>query len=304
MKFSTICILGAPMDFGAGRRGVDMGPSALRKAGLQGKLTGLGYQIQDLGNVFVDQQESMPEGDSKAKFLESISQSCTVLAAQVAGVIERGSFPLVLGGDHSIAAGTVAGVASAYRRKGQKIGLMWIDAHTDMNTPGTTPSGNVHGMPLACCIGHGPSELTRILGFAPKVDAKNVVLIGIRDVDLEERDLVRSSGVSVFTMRQIDEMGLHQVMDRALAIVNDGTDGFHLSLDMDSIDPVEAPGVGTPVQGGMTYREGHLAMEMICDHGSLVSMELVEVNPVLDIANRTAELGVQLVASAMGKKIL
>jgi len=304
MKFSTICILGAPMDFGAGRRGVDMGPSALRKAGLQGKLTGLGYQIQDLGNVFVDQQESMPEGDSKAKFLESISQSCTVLAAQVAGVIERGSFPLVLGGDHSIAAGTVAGVASAYRRKGQKIGLMWIDAHTDMNTPGTTPSGNVHGMPLACCIGHGPSELTRILDFAPKVDAKNVVLIGIRDVDREERDLVRSSGVSVFTMRQIDEMGLHQVMDRALAIVNDGTDGFHLSLDMDSIDPVEAPGVGTPVQGGMTYREGHLAMEMICDHGSLVSMELVEVNPVLDIANRTAELGVQLVASAMGKKIL
>jgi len=304
MKFSTICILGAPMDFGAGRRGVDMGPSALRKAGLQGKLTGLGYQIQDLGNVFVDQQESMPEGDSKAKFLESISQSCTVLAAQVAGVIERGSFPLVLGGDHSIAAGTVAGVASAYRRKGQKIGLMWIDAHTDMNTPGTTPSGNVHGMPLACCIGHGPSELTRILDFAPKVDAKNVVLIGIRDVDREERDLVRSSGVSVFTMRQIDEMGLHQVMDRALAIVNDGTDGFHLSLDMDSIDPVEAPGVGTLVQGGMTYREGHLAMEMICDHGSLVSMELVEVNPVLDIANRTAELAVQLVASAMGKKIL
>jgi len=304
MKVSKICILGAPMDFGAGRRGVDMGPSALRKAGLQGKLAGLGYQIQDLGNVFVDQQESMPEGDSKAKFLESISQSCAVLAAQVEGVIERGSFPLVLGGDHSIATGTVAGVSSAYRRRGQKIGLLWIDAHTDMNTPATTPSGNVHGMPLACCIGHGPSELTRILDFAPKVEARNVVLIGIRDVDREERDLVRASGVSVFTMRQIDEMGLHQVMDRALAIVHDGTNGFHLSLDMDSIDPVEAPGVGTPVQGGMTYREGHLAMEMICDHGSLVSMELVEVNPVLDTANRTAELGVQLVASAMGKKIL
>jgi arginase len=304
MKRSKICILGAPMDFGAGRRGVDMGPSALRKAGLHSKLTSLGYQIQDLGNVFVDQQESMPEGNSRAKFLASIAQSCAVLAAKVQGVMDDGKFPLVLGGDHSIAAGTVAGVSSAYRRMDKKIGMLWIDAHTDMNTPATTPSGNVHGMPLACCIGHGPLELTHILEFAPKVDARNVALIGIRDVDEEERELVRASGVTVFTMRQIDELGLRAVMERALAIVNDGTDGFHLSLDMDSIDPVEAPGVGTPVQGGMTYREGHLAMEMICDHGSLVSMELVEVNPVLDTANRTAELGVQLVASAMGKKIL
>jgi arginase len=173
-----------------------------------------------------------------------------------------------------------------------------------MNTPETTPSGNVHGMPMACCIGSGPRELTHILGYAPKVDAKNVVLIGIRDVDEEERELVRRSGVTVFTMRQIDEQGLRHVMERALSIVNDGTAGFHLSLDMDAIDPVEAPGVGTPVQGGMTYREAHLAMEMICDCDRLLSMELVEVNPVLDTANRTAELGVQLVASAMGKKIL
>jgi arginase len=304
MKFSSICIVGAPMDFGAGRRGVDMGPSALRKAGLNAKLDKLGYSIKDLGNVFVEQQESMPEGAGNAKFLASIAASCSGLGSIVEGVIESHKFPLVLGGDHSIAAGTVAGVASAYRKRGQKIGLIWIDAHTDMNTPDTTPSGNVHGMPLACCIGSGPAELTEILGFRPKVEAANVVLIGIRDVDIEERELVRSSGVTIFTMRQVDEVGMHRVMEQALLIANRGTAGFHLSLDMDAIDPVEAPGVGTPVEGGITYREAHLAMEMICDCCGMVSMEIVEVNPVLDTANRTAELGVQLVASAMGKKIL
>ncbi len=304
MQHSHICVLGAPMDFGAGRRGVDMGPSAIRKAGIHAKLTSLGYKIQDLGNVFVDQQESMPAGAANAKFLDSIATSCAGLAATVEGVLDGEKFPLVMGGDHSIAAGTVAGASSSYRRKGEKIGLLWIDAHADMNTPDTTPSGNVHGMPLACCIGQGPKELTEILGFSPKVDPKNVVLIGIRDVDLSERDLVRKSGVTVFTMRQIDEIGLHTVMERALKVLNDGTAGFHLSLDMDSIDPVEAPGVGTPVQGGITYREAHLAMEMICDCSRMVSMEVVEVNPVLDTANRTAELAVQLIASAMGKKIL
>lgn len=304
MRVSNICIVGAPMDFGAGRRGVDMGPSALRKAGLNAKLHNLGYQIEDLGNVFVEQQETMDVGATNAKFLESIAQSCSKLATIVENVVDDGKFPLVLGGDHSIAAGTVAGVSAAYRKREQKIGLIWIDAHTDMNTPETTRSGNVHGMPLACCIGFGPPELTHILGYAPKVDPANVVLVGVRDVDVEERPLVRASGMTVFTMRQVDELGLRAVMEQALQIVNKGTAGFHLSLDMDSIDPVEAPGVGTPVQGGMTYREGHLAMEMICDCNGLLSMELVEVNPVLDTANRTAELGVQLVASAMGKKIL
>jgi arginase len=304
VKFSDVNIMGAPMDFGAGRRGVDMGPSALRKAGLNGKLHQLGYSIQDLGNVFVEQQESMAEGAANAKFLTSIAESCSRLAFMVEEVVQAGKFPLVLGGDHSIAAGTVAGVAAAYRKRGQKIGLIWIDAHTDMNTPETTPSGNVHGMPLACCIGRGPVELTHLLGFAPKVEARNVVLIGIREVDKQERDLVRASGVTVFTMRQIDELGLRAVMEQALRVAGDDTAGFHISLDMDAIDPVEAPGVGTPVQGGMTYREGHLAMEMICDCNGMLSLELVEVNPVLDNANRTAELGVQLVASAMGKKIL
>ena len=304
MKFSNVSIMGAPMDFGAGRRGVDMGPSALRKAGMNAKLHQLGYSIQDLGNVFVEQQESMAEGAANARFLASITESCTRLAVMVEEVVGAGKFPLVLGGDHSIATGTVAGVAAAYGKRGQKVGLIWIDAHTDMNTPETTPSGNVHGMPLACCIGQGPEELTHLLGFAPKIEPRNVVLIGIRDVDQRERDLVRTSGVTVFTMRQIDELGLRAVMEQALHVASDETAGFHISLDMDAIDPVEAPGVGTPVQGGMTYREGHLAMEMICDCSGMVSLEVVEVNPVLDNANRTAELGVQLVASAMGKKIL
>ena len=215
-----------------------------------------------------------------------------------------GQFPLVLGGDHSVAVGTVAGVAASYRQRGEKIGLIWIDAHADMNTPESSPSGNVHGMPLACCMGLGPSELTEILDFAPKVDPHNVVLIGIRDVDAREAGEVRKSGVTVFTMRDIDERGLRFVMEQAIAIAGRGTTGIHLSLDMDSVDPDEAPGVGTPVRGGMTYREAHLAMETVSDSGRMVSMEIVEVNPVLDSANRTALLGVELVTSAMGKRIL
>jgi arginase len=210
----------------------------------------------------------------------------------------------VLGGDHSIAAGTVAGVAHTYRTHREKIGLIWIDAHADMNTPESSPSGNVHGMPLACCVGRGPHELTHIFDYAPKIRGKNVALIGIRDVDVRERDEVRESGVTVFTMRDIDERGLRQIMQEALRIVTDETAGFHLSFDMDSVDPDEAPGVGTPVRGGMTYREAHLAMETICDCGNMLSMEVVEVNPVLDEANRTALLAVELVMSAMGKKIL
>lgn len=281
-----------------------MGASAVRVANLNARLATLGYEVEDLGNVGAAQPESNPVGPANARYLPQIAETCTLLASAVEQALDSKKFPLVLGGDHSIAAGTVAGASGHFRKSGRGVGLIWIDAHSDMNTPESSPSGNVHGMPLACCIGRGPSELTNLLGFSPKVNPKNVVLIGIRDVDIEERELVNSSGVKVFTMRQVDEMGLHKVMDQALAIANDGTAGFHLSLDMDSIDPVEAPGVGTPVQGGMTYREGHLAMEMICDCSRLLAMELVEVNPVLDIANRTAELGVQLAASAMGKKIL
>jgi arginase len=304
MRHSTIALLGAPLDLGAGRRGVDMGPSALRLAGLNAKLAAMGYSVEDLGNVAVAQQESAPAEPESAKYLAHIAASCARLAAMVREAAEAQKFPLVLGGDHSIAVGTVSGMAAAQREQGRKIGVIWIDAHADMNTPESSPSGNVHGMPLACCIGRGPRELTHIFEYAPKVDGKNVVLIGIRDVDIRERDIVRESGVTAFTMRDIDERGLRNVMERAIAAATAGTAGFHLSLDMDAVDPVEAPGVGTPVRGGITYREAHLAMEMICDSTSMLSMEVVEVNPVLDEANRTALLGVELVMSAMGKRIL
>jgi arginase len=304
MVQSHIAILGAPLDLGAGRRGVDMGPSALRLAGLNARLASLGYELEDLGNVSVAQQESTPSGPENAKYLPQIAKTCTKLAEMVENVLATGNFPLVLGGDHSVAAGTVSGVSDLFRKRGQKIGLIWIDAHADMNTPESSPSGNVHGMPLACCVGRGPRELTDIFGYAPKVEGTNVVLVGIRDVDRREREIIREAGVTTFTMRDIDERGLPNVMQQAIAIANNGTSGFHLSLDMDVVDPDEAPGVGTPVRGGMTYREAHLAMETICDCSRMVSMEVVEVNPVLDEANRTALLAVELVMSAMGKKIL
>jgi arginase len=281
-----------------------MGPSALRLAGLNARLASLGYEVEDLGNVSVAQQESTPAGAENAKYLPQIAKTCTKLAAMVESILSSGKFPLVLGGDHSIAAGTVSGVSHYCRQCGGKVGLIWIDAHADMNTPESSPSGNVHGMPLACCIGQGPRELTEIFDYSPKVEGINVVLVGIRDVDQSERDVVRASGVTAFTMRDIDERGLRAVMEQAIAIASSGTAGFHLSLDMDSVDPDEAPGVGTPVRGGMTYREAHLAMETICDCSRMLSMEIVEVNPVLDSANRTASLGVELVMSAMGKKIL
>jgi len=304
MRQSGIAILGSPLDLGAGRRGVDMGPSALRLAGLNAKLSTLGYRVEDLGNVPVAQQESTPAGAENAKYLSQIAKTCAKLAAKIESLITEDKFPLVLGGDHSVAIGTVSGVSHAFRQRGEKIGLIWIDAHADMNTPESSPSGNIHGMPLACCVGRGPRELTHIFDYAPKVEGRNVVLIGLRDVDAREREVVRESGVTAFTMRDIDELGLRNIMEQAIALANEGTSGFHLSLDMDAVDPDEAPGVGTPVRGGMTYREAHLAMETLCDCARMVSMEVVEVNPVLDDANRTALLGVELVMSAMGKKIL
>lgn len=304
MKQSSIAIIGAPLDLGSDRRGVDMGPSALRVANLNKRLAALGYDIEDLGNVPVEQAESLPEGPRHAKYLPQIAVVCERLGKMVAQAASEGKAPLVLGGDHSIAIGTVAGMARFLRRKRRKMGLLWIDAHADMNTPQSSPSGNVHGMPLACCIGMGPEELTRMFGFAPKVDPKNVALVGIREVDILERPQVRESGVSFFTMRDIDEHGLRTVMDRALEVVSRGTAGFHLSLDLDFVDPRDAPGVGTPVRGGATYREAHLAMEIVCDCANMVSMEVVEVNPVIDEVNRTADLAVELIMSALGKKIL
>jgi len=304
MKQSHISIIGAPMDLGAGRRGVDMGPSALRLAGLNDKLASLGYEVQDLGNVKVEQPETAPVGPVEARYLPQIAQTCERLAELVEKAADEGSAPLVLGGDHSVAMGTVSGMARHFRKAQLKMGLLWIDAHADMNTPATSPSGNVHGMPLACLIGLGPNELTHIGGYAPAVEPGSVALIGLRSVDDVERFNVRGAGVHPFTMRDIDELGMVAVIKEAVNIVTAGTAGFHLSLDMDAIDPREAPGVGTPVRGGITYREAHLAMELICDSGGMMSMEIVEVNPVLDEANRTALLAVELVMSALGKRIL
>lgn len=292
------------MDLGAGRRGVDMGPSAIRLAGLNEKIAALGYQVEDLGNVVVDQPESTPEGHSSARYLPQIAHTCERLAAIVQNAAGDGRVPLVLGGDHSIAMGTVSGMSAHFRNRGSSLGLIWVDAHADMNTPDTSPSGNIHGMPLACLLGSGPAELTGLCGFTPKVAAGRVALVGLRSVDEIERLNVRGAGVHPFTMRDIDERGLPAVMREAIQIVSQGTAGFHLSFDMDSVDPREAPGVGTPVQGGITYREAHTAMELICDSGHMTSLEFVEVNPVLDDANRTARLAVELAASALGKVIL
>ena len=301
---NTIAIIGVPMDLGAGRRGVDMGPSAIRVAGLGARLAQLGYAIEDRGNVPVDQAESIPPGPKSSRHLPQIAASCARLAELVYESLEQGKLPLVLGGDHSIAAGSISGVARYYRQQEEAIGVIWIDAHADMNTPDSSPSGNVHGMPLASLIGNGPAELVDLAGFAPKVDPRNVAIIGLRDVDSLEAAHVKESGVRAFTMRDIDERGMPAVMQEAIALASAGTVGIHLSLDMDSIDPDEAPGVGTPVRGGLSYREAHLAMEILADSGKLISLEIVEVNPVLDVANRTADLAVEFMTSALGKKIL
>ena len=304
MRRPHIAIIGAPLDLGAGRRGVDMGVSAVRFAGLGQRLTDLGYKVEDLGNVSTEQPERVPPGPDNARYLPQIAHTCARLAECVEASLARSRVPLVIGGDHSIAVGTVSGAARHLRRGKKRLGLLWIDAHPDMNTPETSPSGNVHGMPLACLIGMGPRKLTHLLGFAPKIDPANVALVGIRDVDALEKPHVRNSGVRAFTMRDIDERGMRAVMEEALEIAGAGTEGFHVSLDMDSVDPQIAPGVGTPVRGGLSYREAHLAMEMIGDRGRMTSMDVVEVNPIFDEANRTAQLAVELVLSAMGKRIL
>jgi arginase len=304
MRQSHIAIIGAPLDLGQGRRGVDMGPSAMRVANLNARVAALGYTVEDLGNVPAEQAESLPEGDASAKYLPQITAACVRLAGLVEQALSRGSVPLVLGGDHSVAVGTASGVSRYFRGRNQTAGLIWLDAHADMNTPESSPSGNVHGMPLACLLGMGPPELAGLLGFRPKIAAHNAVIVGLRDVDQMEKPHVGESGIRAFTMRDIDERGLRSVMEEAIRLASDGTAGFHLSLDMDFVDPQHAPGVGTPVRGGATYREAHLAMEMICDSGKMISLEVVEVNPVIDEVNRTADLAVELVMSALGKRIL
>jgi len=299
-----IRVIGVPLDLGQSRRGVDMGPSAVRVAGLEARLEALGHEVEDGGNVAVAIPEQKKEGAANAKYLKEITATCTKHADLVLKTLEAGRVPLCLGGDHSMAAGTVSGVAEFYRRQSQRIGLIWIDAHTDINTPDSSPSGNVHGMPLAAIMGLGPAELGHIFDLSPKVRPQNCVLVGVRDVDEHEKENIRKAGLEVFTMRDIDERGMRAVMEEALRMAGHGTAGYHVSLDMDWIDPEDAPGVGTPVWGGATYREAHLAMEIIADHGRMLSFEIVEVNPVIDERNQTADLAVELALSAFGKKIL
>ncbi|HUB52295.1 MAG TPA: arginase [Terracidiphilus sp.] len=301
----SIRVIGVPLDMGASRRGVDMGPSAMRVAGLEARLEALGHHVTDGGNIRVEVAETRASGSENARYLTEITETCTRTAEAVLAALDKGETPLVLGGDHSLAVGSVSGVSHFYRRRGQKIGIIWIDAHSDINTPDTSPSGNVHGMPLAALLGLGPEPLANIYGYSPKIEPENAVLVGVRDIDAAERENIRRAGIAeVYTMRDIDERGMRAVMEEALRAAGRGTAGYHVSLDLDWIDPEDAPGVGTPVRGGATYREAHLAMEILADHGRLLSFEMVEVNPVIDEHNRTADLAVELACSAFGKKIL
>ena len=304
MGQKKVTIVGVLMDLGADRRGVDMGPSAVRVAALNERLAELGYEVIDVGNISVRNPEMMSIADARAKYLHEIAVACQTLADEVEHTLDLGAKPIVLGGDHSIAIGSVAGLSSFYRRQGQRVGVIWFDAHGDMNTPETSPSGNIHGMPFAAILGQGATELTHISGFAPKVYAEDCVLIGARSIDRDEAVALKNSGIRVITMRELDERGMSAVMDEAISLASQQTAGFHVTMDMDFVDPDYAQGVGTPVPGGPTYRESHLAMEKVADSGKMLSFELTEINPVLDTANRTAELGVQLILSAFGKKIM
>lgn len=297
-------IIGVPMDLGAGRRGVDMGPSAIRIAGLNQAISLIGYEVTDAGNVHVHPPEAVVQTNMRARFLPEITAASEELADMVEAALEEGSLPVILGGDHSIAIGSVAGVSSFYRKRGEKIGIIWLDAHADSNTPETSPSGNIHGMPLASLLGYGAKELTHIAGFAPKVLPEHTAIIGARSIDPGERELLKSLGVRVFTMTEMDERGMSDVVEEAIQIASLNTAGIHVTMDMDFIDPFYAPGVGTPERGGATYRESHLAMEKIADSSRVLSVELTEVNPLYDTQNQTAQLAVEMILSALGKKIM
>ena len=297
-------IIGVPLDLGAGRRGVDMGPSALRIAGIGERLAGLGYRVVDKGNLTAPIPETKARGEDSKKYIREIARVCQKLYHAALATLEAGAFPLVLGGDHSLATGSVAAAADYARRRRKPLGVLWVDAHGDMNTPASTDSGNVHGMPLAAVLGPEPAELSSIGDRSAKVRPDKTVLIGVRNLDEREKELVRSSGVHVFTMKDIDRAGIAAVAEQAVAIAGAGTHGIHVSLDLDVCDPAIAPGVGTPVKGGLDYREAHMLMEIVADSGRLTSLDLVEVNPILDVANTTAQLGTELVLSALGMKIL
>lgn len=304
MSARKVTFIGVPLDLGAGRRGVDMGPSAFRVADIHGKVGELGYEVEDAGDVDVQIAETRSPGDPRLKYLREIKETCEALRDRVQAVLGEGSVPVVLGGDHSIAMGTVAGLSRFHRDRKEKVGLVWIDAHGDANTAETSPTGNIHGMPLAVVLGIGAPGLVNLSGACPMVDGSRAAVVGLRDVDPAERANIKASGIGAFTMRDVDERGMRAVMEEAIKRATNGTAGVHVSVDLDALDPDYAPGVGTPSPGGLSYREAHLAMEMLADTGRVLSAELVEVNPILDRQNATARLGVELLASLLGKKIL
>lgn len=298
---SEITVIGVPIDLGAGRRGVDMGPSAMRYTGLRPRLEALGHTVRDGGNLAAPMVETSaaPPPGAKLRYLEPIAALCEALAGTVAAAVEQQRIPLILGGDHSLTIGSFSGSA-----RGRTLGLIWIDAHADFNTAETTPSGNIHGMSVAALTGRGHPLLTGLAGRTPAVRPEHVALVGVRDLDTAEREALRASGIHVATMHEIDRRGMASVVEEAARVVTAGTDGFHLSFDLDSLDPREAPGVGTPVTGGITRREAHLALEILAHTGGIRSLDLVEVNPILDERNLTAEIAVELALSAFGKRIL
>ena len=300
----SLRIVGVPMDLGAGRRGVDMGPSAIRIAGIGDALRALGHDVTDDGDVGVPAPETREPGDPAVRYLDPIYHVCNRLRIRACRALDQGDVPVVLGGDHSIAIGSVSGVSEHFHRKGQQIGLLWVDAHGDMNTPDSSPSGNIHGMPLATLLGMGHPKLVEMGGFSPKVRRQNVCLIGIRDIDDTERAILQESGVNAYTMRDIDERGIRAIMEEAVGFATDGTAGFHMSFDLDSMDPRDVPGTGTPVKGGLSWREANLLMEMASDTGAMRSLEVAELNPILDVRNQSGDVAVDVVSSAFGKRIL
>lgn len=301
MKQKNVSIIGVPMDLGQNRRGVDMGPSAMRYAGVQSRIEKLGHKVSDDGDVLIEALGHKEEAEkSNLRNLVEVERVNAALAKKVSGIIAKGCFPLVLGGDHSIAIGTIAGVADHY----ENLGVIWVDAHADLNTEETSPSGNIHGMPLAASLGIGNKLLTNLHQPIAKVKPENVVMIGHRALDEGEKELVKAQGIKMYTMHEIDRMGMAKVIEESLEYLKDKTDGIHLSLDLDGLDPGDAPGVGTPVIGGISYREGHLAMEMLAEYDGIVSAEFVEVNPILDEKNKTAQVAVALISSLLGERLL
>ncbi len=296
-------LVGVPLDLGGNRRGVDMGPSALRVTGLRERIAAIGYDVVDTGDVDVPLPEECAIGDPRKKYADPIAKVCEDLCARVEGVLREGRIPVTLGGDHSIAMGSIAGVSKHHRESGRRVGLLWFDAHGDMNTPESTNSGNVHGMPLSHVLGMGDERLAGIGGFKPKVQVSATCLIGVRDLDEREKKLIAESGIAVYTMKDIDRHGISHVIDEAVERASRGTAGIHVSFDVDAIDPSDARGVGTPKKGGLTYREAHLCLEIVADSKLLTSLDMVEINPILDVRNATAELGSELILSALGKRI-